>query len=87
MVKKVSENPWFRKIGAVKEGWGFVPINWKGSLALAILIIINIFAGLYFDLNVLEGGRWAKFGLVFLLSLLVFILIAKNKTRGVRDDI
>jgi len=44
---------------------------------------VNVFAAMYFNLDVLEGRRWAKFGVVFLLSILVFILIAKNKTRGI----
>ena len=87
---KGSKNPWFRKrAGAqLKKGsWGFIPVNWKGWLALAVLVIVNVFAALYLDLNILEGERWARFGMVFLLSILVFILIAKNKTQGVRDDI
>ncbi len=85
-----SQNPWFRKReGAdLKKGsWGFMPINWKGWLALAFLIILNVFAALYFELYILSGKMWTKFGVVFLLSMLVFILIAKRKTRGVRDDI
>ena len=82
--KSVNKNAWFRKrVGAMKKGWGFIPINWKGTAALAILIIVNVFAALYFDLNVFEGRRWAKFGVVFLLSILVFILIARRKTQGV----
>ena len=48
---------------------------------------VNVFADLYLELDVLESGRWTRFGVVFLLSLLVFILIAKNKTLGVKDDI
>ena len=68
--KSVNKNAWFRKrVGAMKKGWGFIPINWKGTAALAILIIVNVFAALYFDLNVFEGRRWAKFGVVFLLSI------------------
>ena len=83
-----SRNPWFRSFRkAVKGSWGFIPINCKGWAALSILIIINVFAALYFNLNVLDGKNWAKFGLVFLLSILVFILIAKRKTRGVKDDL
>ena len=88
--KRVNKNEmaWFRKReGTLKKGWGFIPINWKGWLALAILVIVNVFAALYLDLNVLEGERWARFGVVFLLSILVFILISKNKTQGVKDDI
>jgi len=87
MVKKRdSKSPWFRKkVGAkLKKGsWGFIPINWKGWLSLALLVIINVFAALYLNLNVFEGRRWAKFGVVFLLSILVFILIALRKTQGV----
>jgi hypothetical protein len=87
---KGSKNPWFKKrAGAVlkKGSWGFMPINWKGWLALLLLIIVNVFAAQYLNLNLIEGERWAKFGVVFLLSLLVFILIAKNKTKGIADDI
>ena len=88
--KKGPKSPWFGGIeGAkLKKGsWGFIPINTRGWATLAILIILNVFAALYLDLNVLEIDRWVRFGVVFLLSLLVFILIAKNKTQGVRDDI
>jgi len=80
---KGSKNPWFRERQGHKKGWSFVPINWKGWLSLAVLIILNVFAALYFDLNVIEGKRWAKFGVVFLLSILVFILIAQRKTQNV----
>ena len=75
----VSKNYWFRKKAGVelkKGSWGFIPINWKGWTALMLLVIVNVFATLYLGLNVLEGKRWAKFGIVFLLSILVFILIA-----------
>ena len=68
-----SQNPWFRKReGAeLKKGsWGFIPINWKGWLALALLIIVNVFAALYFELYFLVGKMWAKFGVVFLLCFL-----------------
>ena len=85
-----SQNSWFRKrAGAdLKKGsWGFIPINWQGWLALLLLVVLNVFAALYLNLNLLEGKRWAKFAVVFLLSMLVFILIAKNKTKGVKDDL
>ncbi|MBU2576701.1 MAG: hypothetical protein KKF50_03185 [Nanoarchaeota archaeon] len=85
-----SRNPWFRKrAGAeLKKGsWGFIPVNWEGTAALVLLVIVNVFAALYFKLYFLEGKLWAKFGVVFLLSMLVFILIAKRKTRGVKDDL
>ena len=90
--KKVggAKNPWFRKReGAdLKKGsWGFIPINWNGWLALALLIIVNVFAALSLGVNIIEWKRWSKFIIIFLLSLLVFILIAKNKTLGVKDDI
>ena len=88
--KLVSKGHWFRKGGGVelkKGSWGFIPISWKGWIIFMLLIIVNVFAALYLDLNVFEGRRWAKFGVVFLLSILVFILIAKNKTRGIKDDI
>jgi len=83
---KGSKDPWFRKRAGAelkKESWGFIPINWKGWLVLVLLIAVNVFAAVYFNLDVLEGRRWAKFGVVFLLSILVFILIARRKTQGV----
>ncbi len=93
--KKVSKknsvkNPWFRKgAGAeLKKGsWGFIPINLKGWLSFALLTILNVFAALYLGINILEWKRLSKFIIVFLLSMLVFILIAKRKTMGIKDDI
>jgi hypothetical protein len=80
--KKVKKNPWFKKrAGNLKEGWGFIPINWKGFVALALFFGINLFAVNYFDLNALVFDNWSKFGVVFLLSLFVLIEFAKKKTE------
>ena len=83
-VKKCVKNSWFRrKEGNIKSGWGFIPVSWKGWIALFLLVGVNVFSAQYFSLNVLDRGNWSKFGGVFLLSLVVFILIAKRKTEGV----
>ena len=89
MVKKkvvtVSKNPWFRKReGTLKKGWGFVPINIKGWVALGLLIIVNVFAANYFDIMNAPFEDVSKFLIVFLLSLAIFILFAKRRTKGVK---
>ena len=85
MVKRkgVSKNPWFRRReGASKDNWGFIPINWKGWIALILLIGINVFASNYFDVMNFSFVEASKFLVVFLLSISVFILVAEKKTRG-----
>ncbi len=77
--KKVVKYPWFRK-SQDGDGWGFVPINLKGYVALGLLGGLNIFAANYFNLNNLILDNYLKMGVVFLLSIFVFIEIAKRKT-------
>lgn len=84
--KRVNKNEmaWFRKReGTLKKGWGFIPINWKGWVALILLIGINVFAAQYFDVMNSPFVEVGKFLVVFLLSCVIFILIAKRKTEGV----
>jgi len=83
MVKK-KKNPWFIERVGHKDGWSFVPMNWKGWVALILLVLINVFAANYFELNGLLFDNWAKMGVVFCLSLLVFILISRKKTGAKR---
>ena len=84
----VPKNPWFRKgKGNSESSWGFRPINCKGWIALILLVGVNVFAAQYFNLNELVVDNWLKFVVVFLLSVAVFILIAKRKTRGLKSDI
>ena len=83
--KVVGENRsvWFRKRSKwTSDDWGFIPINWKGWVALILLISVNVFAANYFNLNVLVMDSYLKMGVVFLLSVFVFIEIAKKKTRA-----
>ncbi len=81
--KKAVVNPWFRTMsGDSKSGWGFIPVNWKGGVALILLVGLNIFAANYFNLNELVLDNYLKMGVVFLLSIFVFAEIAKHKTRG-----
>lgn len=83
MVKVVSKNYWFRKRAGVKlkkGSWGFIPVNWKGWVALLLLIAVNVFAANYFDVMNSPFVDVSKFLVVLLFSLVVFILIAKRKT-------
>ena len=78
--KKANKDSWFKK-RIVGDNWGFIPINWKGWTALIILIVLNVFAVNYFDVMNASFEDVSKFLVVFLLSIAVFILIAKRKTR------
>jgi hypothetical protein len=73
---------WFRK--GKGENWGFIPINWKGWVALILLVGLNVFAADYFNLNNLILDNYLRMGVVFLLSVFVFIEIAKKKSVEVR---
>lgn len=84
--KRVSKNPWFRRRSGSEDGWGVVPINWKGYVALILLVGINAFAANYFNLNSLVLDSYLRMGVVFLLSIFVFIEIAKRKTMGGKND-
>jgi len=80
--KKKVKNPWFRRrAGSVKKGWGFIPINLEGWVSLLLLIGVNVFAANYFKLNNLLLDSWLSFGVVFFLSIFVFIMIARRKTK------
>lgn len=86
MVKKrIPKNPWFRRReGALKKGWGFIPINIEGWVALGLLCGVNVFAANYFDVMNVPFVEVSKFLVVFLLSIVVFILFAKRRTKGVK---
>jgi hypothetical protein len=85
MVKKIAKKksikfPWFKE----KKGdddWGFIPINWKGWVALIFLVSTNVFAANYFRLNELLLDSYLKMSVVFLLSIFVFVEFAKRKTK------
>jgi hypothetical protein len=83
-VKKRNKNlkPWFRKRSSnVSGNWGFIPISWEGCVPLALLIGLNVFAANYFNLYVLNLDNYLKMGVVFLLSIFVFVEIAKKRTK------
>lgn len=82
--KKFVNNYWFRTLNHGQD-WGFVPINFNGWVALSTLVVLNVFAGNYFNLRYEGIDSWFKFGVVFLLSLFVFIEISKKKTKVVKD--
>ncbi len=80
-VKKKVVSLWFRRRDpASDDSWGFVPINNKGLIAFVLLVGINVFAANYFNLNEFVIDNYLKMGVVFLLSIFVFIEIAKRKT-------
>lgn len=83
---RVSEDFWFRKrTEDLKNSWGFIPINWKGWVTLVLLIGVNIFAANYFDVMNVGFGEVSKFLVVFLLSIFIFIIIARRKTSGTKN--
>lgn len=83
-VMKGGKNAWFRLRKGSEDKWGFIPINWRGSVALLLLIGLNVCAANYFRLSELVLDNYLKMGVVFLLSIFVFIEIAKHKTMGMR---
>ena len=79
----MPKDPWFKKRMG-DDDWGIVPINYKGGLLFAILILINIFASWYFDIM---NASWIDLGrylIVFFLSILIFIEVSKKNTRGLK---
>lgn len=83
---KFANGPkWFiRSSFHPKSSWGFIPKNWKGSLSLVSLVGLNIFAANYFRAVENSLDAFLKFGVVFCLSVFIFMEIAKHKTEGVR---
>jgi hypothetical protein len=71
---------WFKRRTGNKDGWSFIPMNWRGWVALVSLVGVNVFAANYFRVNEFVLDNWLSFGVVFLLSFAVFVLIAKVKT-------
>ena len=83
--KRVGGDFWFKGCTEVENTeWGWVPINWKGWVALILLVGVNVFAANYFQVNELVVNSLSKFGIVFLISFFVFITIARRKTQGVK---
>ena len=72
---------WFRVRKDSRDEWGFIPINWKGWVALILVIGLNVFAANYFNLNKIVLDNYLRMGVVFLLSVFIFIEIAKEKTK------
>jgi len=83
--KKKSRNSsaWFvRSSYSPNSKWGIIPINWKGTLALFLLVGINILGANYFRFTKTTLDSFLSFGVLFFLSLFIFIEIAKHKTEG-----
>ncbi len=82
--EKFSNGPnWFvRSSFYPKSKWGFIPKNWRGTLALVSLVGINVFAANYLKFTENTLDYVLKFGVVFFLSIFIFVEIAKHKTQG-----
>jgi len=77
-------NPWFkRRVGNDRSSWGIIPINWKGWITLFLLVFLNVFSANYFDIMNAPFEDVSKALVVFFLSIVVFILISRKKTKGV----
>ena len=73
-------DPWFARINE-KDRFGVMPMNFKGAVLLFLLVFINAFGALYFNLNLLVLKNYLKFFVVLLLSLFVFIIISSKTTE------
>lgn len=76
---------WFRK----DKGFVLskrVPISWEGYLVLFAFLAVNFFSVFYFKLPYTDFDSYIRFFIVLLLSVFVFIIIAKRKTRGEKKD-
>lgn len=86
MVRKkkrlAKEDFWFKERVGQRKGWSFIPANWRGWVALFLLVWVNIFAANYFDVMNVEFEKVSKVLVVFFLSIAVFALISRNKTEG-----
>ena len=81
---RFAENLWFkRRDGNKISSWGIVPINWKGWTAIIVLVLLNVFSTNYFDIMNAAFDEVSKTIVVFLLSIIIFIMIARRKTKGV----
>jgi len=79
-------NPWFQAASG-DDNWSWIPVSWKGFVIFVLLLAVNVFAAQYIGINNLTLEGWISFGVVFLLSLFIFVMIAKRKTEGARNDI
>ncbi|MFA5061161.1 MAG: hypothetical protein WC494_02510 [Candidatus Pacearchaeota archaeon] len=76
---------WFRK----DKGFVLskrVPVSWEGYLVLFALLAINFFSVFYFKLPYTNFDSYIRFIVVLLLSVFVFIVISKKKTRGEKKE-
>ena len=81
--KIMAKKPWFKTLSE-KHSWGFIPVNWQGWVSLSLLVLINVFSANYFRFGS-NFDNWSKFGVVFLLSVFVFIEISRTRTEVVKN--
>jgi hypothetical protein len=80
-VPKISKKPWFikKKYFLLKS---IVPITWQGYIMVLVLFALNFFSVLYFKFPFGGFDSSLSFLIVLLLSIFVFLVISKKKTRG-----
>ena len=74
---------WFRKRRGILSkdlGYGWIPISWQGYALIFLVIIINIAGMIYFNFPYTENSI-IKFVVTLILSMIIFAIIAKFKTR------
>jgi hypothetical protein len=74
---------WFRKRKGIRSkdlGYGWVPISWQGNLMIFLFILINVVGNIYFGFPYAENSV-AKFFAILGISIILFAIIAKYKTR------
>ena len=78
-INKSTNHYWFKANKG--SDWGIIPLNWKGYLALILILAVNIFGAQYFRLNYDNIDGLFKYLVVFLLSLFVFIQFSLRKSK------
>lgn len=74
---------WFRKrkgLFSKDLGYGWMPVSWQGYAMIFLFILINLLGILYFGFPYRENSV-VNFFITLILSIIIFSIIAKNKTK------
>jgi len=74
---------WFRKrkgLFSKDLGYGWVPISWQGNVIILLFILINVVGNIYFGFPYKENSI-VNFFITLILSIIIFSIIAKSKTK------
>lgn len=74
-------NPWFKRHKGFFAN-GYTPITWQGYLFLILFLALNFYSVFYFKIPFGNFDEYIKFFVVLLLSIFVFLIVAKKKTVG-----